>query len=257
MIFAFPYHDPEGQYNKVFKNNLGLLKEIFSKIVVSVSPKTAKLNGSFVEYLKTNGLLVANNSEKSVVGDHFRGALKIALDGSSEDIFYGFIDRVLFILESPKKQFFINDLKKCSKFDMVIFERSNKAWESHPKNYRQMEDIVSRVGKLVIGKYVELNPCAMVFNSKTAQILLDNSICELWEVLGEWVLISLREKLNNKFCYVDWLEWEDPFWENTDPIKLKLLKEKNSEETLKRIKSNLPFLNLFTQERFKSFFPTR
>ena len=62
-----------------------------------------------------------------------------------------------------------------------------------------MEDIVSRVGKLVIGKYVEFNPCAMVFDSKTAQILLDNSICELWEVLGEWVLISLREKLNNKF----------------------------------------------------------
>ena len=78
MILTFPYHDPTGKYNNIFKKNISLLKKIFSYIVVSTTPDTYKKNTEFINYLLTKGIIIFKNKYGSSIGDHFRNALLIA-----------------------------------------------------------------------------------------------------------------------------------------------------------------------------------
>ena len=50
---------------------------------------------------------------------------------------------------------------------------------------------------------------------------------------------------------VDWLAWEDPYWERVDPADLKQAREASREETLKRIRMNVPVLSMLTEDRFR------
>lgn len=258
MIFAFPYHDPSGTYNDIFIRNLPLLKATFNKIVISATPSTFEKNNKFVELLSSKNFTVYKNKVDSNIGDHFRNALKISLKKvkNGELIFYSFIDRVLYILESEYKSKFINDLKTANPKRFVIYERSEKAWNSHPKDYREMEQFINKLLLKLSGVDVEMNFCAISLNKMMVKGLLSESESSDWSITGEWILLALKQSLPLITKKVDWLSWEDPFWEKENGNLLKIKREKSSDETIKRIKTNLPFIELFIDNRFKEVFKT-
>jgi hypothetical protein len=250
MVLTFPYHDPGGMYNDLLRKNIPFLEKFFDVICISVTPQTVSQNPELLEYL-ANHTKIQLNKEESNIGDHFRNALKIAIDNKQNDsIFFGFIDRVIFDLETQWKKKFLNDLAKHKNEQFLLFERSEAAWGTHPNNYREIEQMVSRCFKFLSGMDIELNPCGLILSQESAKKILNESQSQLWDVWGEWILIALKNKLGVKTKKVDWLSWEDPFWEKKEPNKFKVERENSKEETIKRIKSNLPFFSLITEERF-------
>lgn len=254
MILTFPYHDPTGKYNEVFERNIETLTKHFSKILISATPGTLEKNSSFVKILEKNDFVIFNNNKDSTIGDHFRNALKIAVENSKneEKILYSFIDRILYILESNLCDSFLKDIQENKSDEFVIFERSQTAWSTHPQNYQYIENTVSKFFKMISGRLIELNPCAIITNKKIAKTALDQSINQTWAVIGEWILSSIKSGVDITTKKVNWLAWEDPFWEKSDLKNYKIQVEGNREETIKRIKSNLPFMALLVEERFNN-----
>jgi hypothetical protein len=257
MICAFPYHDPEGRYNQVFAVQLDQLRTAFDGICISISPPTVEHNASFVEYLRQQGCHLFHNQPGSVSGDHFRQALRLAVDQAQDEqpIFYGFIDRILFVMETQWKESFLQDLRECQEREFVIFERTPFSWKTHPTNYREIEQMVSRIGQWLYGAFIELTLCGLVLSPRVAKLVVDQSISPAIEVLGEWVLLAIREGIPITAKKVDWVLWEDPFWEGIAPHILKERRERSPEETIKRIKMNVPFMLLMTEERFRNLNP--
>lgn len=250
LILAAPYHDPQGIFNSVFKGYLSELQKYFT-ICLSITPVTQKANSLFIDYLKNQGVKTYFNDPNSSLADHSRNALKLALKEEGEQqIFFGFIDRILFAISHSEKANFLKDLEETRERNCVLFQRSSKAWMTHPGNYREIEQTVSRMMKILTGITLELNPCAYLLNRKTAGMILGQSLVSDWSVWGEWVLLILKNKVEYNALAVDWLEWEDPFWEETDPPRLRQTRENDPKETLKRLQTNLPIANLLLEKRF-------
>lgn len=214
-IFVFPYHDPQKEYNKVFEDNLLLLKDIFSKICISVTPATVDNNAHFLSWLENEGCFVYKNGRDTTIGDHFRNALKIGLEkcqNPSNYFYFGFLDRVLCGLETKLEKAFIKDIKAGYKEDLVIFARSDKAWHTHPKEYYDLEKIITDAGRVFIKKDLDWIWCGALIKENLARIILNKSRINNFAVLAEFITIAYRENKLIRNKAVDWLIWEDPFW---------------------------------------------
>jgi hypothetical protein len=250
MIFSFSYHDPAGKYDQLIKSTIDLLLNTFESICVGATPATVSKNKAMLNFLSEKGCFIFENEENTNIGDHYRNALKIATDfPGRNDIFFGFIDRVLFALNTQYKSDFFNSINQ--KFeDLVLFERSDLAWSTHPDNYRQIEQLTNKLGAFLLGKELELATCGFLIKSDLAIRLLANSTEKTFSAGAEWIILSYLLGITPKTQKVDWLSWEDPFIEGIDPVTLKTQKENDKMEVIKRLEGNLPFTNLFTQKRF-------
>jgi hypothetical protein len=253
MILAFPYHDPEGKCNLVLQRQLGTLGAFFDAICIGATPKTIEGNARFVSELKEQGCLIYENSPNSAIGDHSRTILQVALDHTPghRPIFFGFLDRFLFALETEHRGNFLQDLDRHRAATYMVFERSPRAWSTHPANYAEVERMLSRMGELLYGSYMELSPCAFILNPETAAILLRTSTTDSWAVWAEWLLLAAKHQIPITVERVDWLAWEDPFWEHADADNLKRAQENSHQEVVKRIQMNAPIALLMTEPRFK------
>jgi hypothetical protein len=253
MILAFPYYDPTGKYNESFQRQLPTLKSAFNSICLSVVPPTAKDNADFVRYLEEQGCLMFHNAANLLYGIHSREALRLALEHARphESIFFGFEHRLLFALDTQWQDSFLRDIRTLQSNECVLFERSRAAWETHPTNFREIEQMVSRMCEFMCGQFIDLMPCAFIFSYSTASVILSQSISASTEVWGEWVLLAIKNKIPITRQKVDWLAWKDPYWEHVEPEKLKRMRESSQEETIKRIKMNVPTMLMLTEERFR------
>ncbi len=253
-ILAFPYHDPHGTYNEAFRKQLGDMRQAFGPICVSATPTTIEQNRSFIEELEERGCVVYRNPPGSTLGDHFRQALRSAVHasgGSQRPVYFGFIDRILFAFETQWRDRFLEDLCTCQDRALVTFERTPYAWDTHPTNYREIEQMVSRVGEWLLGTNIEFGLCGLLVSPSTAELLATRSISSSCEVLGEWILLAAQHGIPIAAKRVDWVLWEDPYWEGIDPEVLRRQREQSADETIKRVRMNVPFMSLLAEERFK------
>jgi len=252
MILAFPYFDPIGKFNESFQRQLPTLKSAFDAVCLSIVPPTAQANSKFVHYLESQGCLLAHNAHDTQHGTHSREALRLAGAQNPQSIFFGFQDRILFALETEWRESFLRDLDYFREKEFVLFERSQAAWDTHPANFREIEQMVSRMFEFLHGVFIELMPCAFIFSHRTARVILDQSISASTEVWGEWLLLAMQNKIPTVRQSVDWLAWKDPHWEHVTPAELKHIRETSPAETIKRINMNVPSMLMLTEERFRS-----
>ena len=251
MILTFPYHDPDGRYNQTFQRQLANLKSEFDAICVSAVAPTLENNAVFVQYLVDQGCVVFNNAPNTPIGDHSREALRLALSHrqAQRPIFFGFLDRILYAMETNWRTSFVQDLNAYRASDFVVFERSAAAWNTHPSNYREIEGMVSRMFQLLCGRFIELMPCALILNSSMAEAVLSQSTSPSYEVWAEWILLAIKSGIPVTTSQVDWLEYQHPYWERIEPDLRKQERETSGEETLKRIRMNMPVALLLTEDR--------
>jgi hypothetical protein len=253
VILTFPYHDPSGTYNEVFRRQLPALQDAFSTLCISATALTAEQNGTFVDQLEQAGCLVTRHEPGSALGEHFCEALRLAVRASRADsgVYFGFIDRILYAFESEWKSPFLADLEACQELPLVTFERTHYAWSTHPDNYREVEQMVSRLGVWLLGTNVEFGLCGLALQTQTAATLLAHSTSPSMEILGEWMLLAAKHGIPIAAKQVDWVLWEDPYWEGVPHGQLKAEREQSAEETIRRIRMNVPFMLLLTEERFR------
>ncbi|MFH1551518.1 MAG: hypothetical protein ABIC36_01400 [bacterium] len=214
-IFVFPYHDPKGEYNKIFKKNLGLLKDIFSGVCVSATLATVNNNADFLSFLRDEGCVVHKNNNGSMIGDHFRNALNVGLKKYNIQpayFYFGFIDRVLFDLETKFKDKFIEDIKTEYKEDFIIFSRSKEAWQTHPKDYCDLEKIIADAGRIFTDKILDWIWCGALIKKDLAELIVKDSKLNDFAVLAEFIMIARKNDKTIESKDADWLAWEEPFW---------------------------------------------
>jgi len=253
MILTFPYYDPGGKHNKAFQRQLETLKSTFDAVCVSAIPPTSEDNAEFVQWLEEQGCIVFYNASNTPFGDHSRAALRLATEQaqSQQPIFFGFLGRILFALETEWRTSFLQDIKAHQVSEFLIFERSRAAWDTHPSNYREIEQMVSRMFEFLCGKFIELMPCALILSCSVANTVLSQSISPSYEVWAEWTLLAMKNSVPTTTKKVDWLAYQHPYWEQIEPDILKLEREASREETIKRIKMNMPVAFLMVEDRFK------
>ena len=122
-----------------------------------------------------------------------------------------YIDRVAFALQSEYRAAFVADLQALTLNDTpIIFQRSERAWGTHPANYRAVEGMVSTVGELLFGRSLDFAWCHLALQAKRLMEIVpqvkirDNGISFVAEIV-----LALRHDVQTK--EVDWLAWEDPF----------------------------------------------
>jgi hypothetical protein len=126
----------------------------------------------------------------------------------------------------------------------LIFTRSEAAWKTHPANYWELEQMMTRVGEMLFHQSLDFAWCHLVVQAGQLQQILPPP--NHWD-LSMMAELVLRLKDNIQTRAVDWLAWEDPFIYGVEPEQLKQEREQSLAEVRKRLAYVVPMLQRLTQ----------
>jgi hypothetical protein len=241
-VVVFPLHDPEGEIFPHLEAILPALKQMFALAYVNVTSITEKANPEWIHNLEQDGFFkFSRTSPEALVGDQFVHLYRETVLATPPDqvLHLCFIDRLAFILQSSHKCQFIEDIETIDGDTSTLFSRSSWAWETHPSNYRDTEQFVTRVGEMLFGKTLDFAWCHLAIRSSQLGEIIDQVSNHDLSVLAELVIV-IRDKVVMRD--VDWLEWEDPFLMHRDLQELKWEHEVSIQETQKRLSYTIPMV---------------
>src|SRR5258707_10651773 len=145
-----PMNDLSGLMFLHLKRILPVLKTFFAQAIVSVSASTQIAQPNFVAWLKADDFFqVIQHDMDLPVGDDFWALYKyVATVCHADQIAHlCFIDRIAFALQSDFRERFIADIQGVTWAQTpLLFQRSTLAWQTHPRNYREIELLLTYVG---------------------------------------------------------------------------------------------------------------
>jgi hypothetical protein len=181
------------------------------------------------------------------IGEHFTYLYQRTADTARPDqiIHLCYLDRLSFALEGQYKESFLTDVDSILGSDVpLIFQRSQRAWETHPQNYRDLEGMVTIVGRHLFGKELDYAWCHIVVRAGQLREVMPLVKNPDLSVVAE-MIFYLQDKIQTRD--VDWLAWEDPFILSRDTTELKRERENSLDETKKRLKYVLPMIDTLTK----------
>ena len=244
---AFPYNDPDGTMLPHLQAILSDLKNHFDHAYISAHPSTLELlqQGDLILLDDFFTIYPVDNNKR--IGEHFAYLYQHASKDAhpKQALHLCYPDRVAFALEGEYRSSFLADIDSLTDDDLpLIFHRSELAWSTHPQNYRQLEGIVTTVGKNLFDKELDYGWCHIVVQAKQLREIMPLVKNPDLSMVAEMVFY-LQENIHTRD--VDWLAWEDPFILNRDVDELKREREKSLDETNKRLKYVLPMLEILTR----------
>ncbi len=244
-VAVFNLHDPAGKLIPHLQPIHIYLRDLFSAVFVSVTPVTNQLNPDEIAALEADPLFqVLKHQQELAVGEDFFMLYTYA----AERCFPGqimhlcFVDRLIFALQDKYRVEFsadIQDLK--SETTPLLFQRSPAAWQSHPKNYRLLEQMVMQVSRLLFSVSLEFAWCHLAIKAERLRALLPHVKRRDLTFFAE-LLVPLIDEVSTQ--EVNWLAWEDPLFSRMGAQELKSVRESDVNETRKRLAYVLPMIEL-------------
>jgi len=143
-------------------------------------------------------------------------------------------------LEGSYHDSFLADIDSLTASDVpLIFQRSQTAWKTHPQNYRELEGIVTTVGRNLFGHELDYAWCHIVVTAAQLGEIMPRVKNPDLSMVAE-MIFYLQDKIQTRD--VDWLAWEDPFILERDTAELKYERENSLEETYKRLSYAMPMI---------------
>jgi len=223
------------------------LKDHFDHAYVCSPPST-------LELLQQNGLILTDDfftvypvDGNKLIGERFAYLYQRATEDAQPDqiLHLCYLDRMSFALEGQYRKLFLADVDSFTADDLpLIFQRSQYAWETHPQNYRQLEGIVTAVGKNLFGRELDYGWCHIIVQAKQLREIMPLVKNPDLSMVAE-MIFYMQEDIKTRD--VDWLAWEDPFILGRDADELKREREQSLNETNKRLKYVLPMLETLTR----------
>lgn len=245
---VMPMNDPRGVVFPHLKAVTPTLKSLFARAFVSTSPATRKAQYDHFEWLENEGFYEVLCHETDLpVGDDFLALYQKAATSCHPDeiLHLCFPDRIAFALQTEHRESFIDDVRKLQKQQTpMIFQRSERAWETHPANYRDIEQMITMTGEHLFRKSLDFAWCHLAARAGLLAEVLPGVKSHDLTIEAEIVLL-LGDKIQNKT--VDWLAWEDPFIFSRDAQELKREREQSQQETRKRLSYAVPMLQFLYQ----------
>ena len=244
---AFPFSDPDGKMFDHLQTILPSLKEHFEHAYISPPLSTWKHVDNMQHLQADDFFTIFRVDHELKIGAHFAHLYQRAADAApaQQILHLCYLDRLAFALEGDCRSSFLKDIDSLSVGDMpLIFQRSQDAWESHPQNYRELEGIVTVVGRNLFGRELDYAWCHLVVCAGQLREIMPFVKNQDLSMVAE-MIFYLQENIQTRD--VDWLAWEDPFVLSRDPIQLKQERENSLEETRKRLSYVLPMIDTLTR----------
>jgi len=244
-------NDPKGILFPHLETITPRLKELFDAAFLSIRPATRRQQSRYYEWLLSDNFfhLYELETDITMVGDDFLPLYTYAAASvpPSQIVHLCFIDRVAYALQSQYQGQFQADMQKLRATETpLIYQRSTVAWETHPQNYRELEQMVTRVGEFLFGKSLDFAWCHLAIQAGRLKEILPHIQARDFSFEAEMVL-QLKDEIQTK--EVDWLSWEDPFIEKRDTQALKSMREASLAETNKRLSYVVPMLQLLRESQ--------
>jgi hypothetical protein len=244
---AFPFNDPSGSMFPHLQAILPDLKEHFEHAYISPPPATQKHVENIRQLQADDFFTVFLVDRELQIGEDFHDLYQRAADMSRPDqiIHLAYLDRMAFALEGEYREAFLKEIDSLTIENVpVIFQRSDLAWTTHPKNYRQLEGIVTVVGYNLFGRELDYAWCHTAVQAGQLREVMPKVKNPDLSMVAE-MIFYMQDGIHTRD--VDWLAWEDPFIFSRDPAELKHERENSLEETNKRLRYVLPMIETLTR----------
>lgn len=247
-VLAFPFHDPNGTMFPHLQDILPDLKSNFGRAYLTITNPTADCQTGNVTKLQADDFFkIYPIASELPVGKHFSYLYsQAALAAQPDEIMHlCYIDRLSFALETNYRDQFLADVNVLRPSDLpLIFHRSPQAWATHPKNYFELESLVTRIGENLFGQTLDFGWCHLVVRAGQLREIMSKIAHSGLSMVAEMILL-LQPEIKTRD--VDWLSWEDPFILGRDSAELKLERENSAEEIQKRLSYVLPMVDVLTK----------
>jgi hypothetical protein len=244
---AFPFNDPDGTMFHHLQIILPDLKAHFERAYIA-PPLSTLEHQEHIEHLQADDFFTIFPVDREMqIGEHFAYLYQRAAETADPKriIHLCYLDRMAFALEDKYRISFLEDIDSLSTNDVpMIFQRSQLAWETHPRNYRELEGMVTTVGKNLFGKELDYGWCHIAVQARQLRELMPLVRNPDLSMVAE-MIFYMQEDI--KTCDVDWLSWEDPFILARDAAELKRERENSLAETNKRLRYVLPMIETLTR----------
>jgi hypothetical protein len=244
---AFPFNDPDGTMFHHLQVILPDLKQHFERAYLC-PPLSTWNHVDHIQRLQADDFFTLFPPEREMqMGEHFAYLYQRAAEAAPPDqiIHLCYLDRLAFALEGEFRDAFLRDIDALS-LDAVplIFQRSQRAWETHPRNYRELEGSVTTVGRNLFGKDLDYAWCHIAVRAEELREIMSRVKNPDLSMVAE-MIFYLQKDIQT--CDVDWLAWEDPFVLSRDPVELKQERENSLAETNKRLSYVMPMIETLTR----------
>ncbi len=253
---VFPLHDPDGSMFPRLQDITPILQQNFRDAYVLVTSETREKWPENIRWLSKNPFFRLTVSKPPLsVGEQFNLLYKQAALGAppEQQLHLCYLDRLAFAIQTGYQSQFLTDIRaSAGETAPLIFQRSEKAWETHPRNYFEVEGFITRIGRSLFGKTLDYAWCHLGVRAQTLGEIMPFVKSPAMSMVGEMVLL-LQDSIKTK--EVDWLAWEDPFILSCDPSDLKKERENSPAETRKRLAYALPIIENLVQYSLKKDLP--
>lgn len=250
-VIVIPLHDPQGQVLPHLHRLTPALQRVFAAAFASVTHETQEQQEAWVERLEDTGFYqLAVQRPEAPLGERFRALYAGAAERYTGDrsLHLCFPDRVAFALSGAYRERYLQDVRASAGCPLpLLYQRSPAAWQTHPRNYRQVEAMATRAGALLLGRSLDWTWCHLVLCAGHLRAVLPALAEQEISVLGELLLALLRSGYEVHTRSVDWLAWEDPFILGRPADELRREREGSVAETTKRLAYVIPTLELLSR----------
>jgi hypothetical protein len=244
---AFPFNDPDGSMFHHLQAILPDLKTHFERAYVC-PPLSTRKHVDHMQKLQADDFFTIFPVDREMqIGEHFAYLYQRAAETAPPEqiLHLCFLDRMAFAIENEYRDLFLQDIDSLSIGDVpLIFQRSQKAWESHPQNYRDLEGMVTIVGRHLFGGELDYAWCHIAVSAGKLREIMPLVKNPDLSMVAE-MIFYLQPNVHTRA--VDWLAWEDPFILSRDAVELKRERETSQEETTKRLKYVIPMMDTLTR----------
>jgi hypothetical protein len=252
---AFPFTDPNRTMFHHLQAILPDLKRHFE--CAYICPPTSTWQPvDHIQQLQADDFFTIFPIDREMqIGEHFAYLYQRAAETAPSEqlIHLCFLDRLAFALEGNYRDVFLAEVDSLSDNDVpLIFQRSQTAWETHPQNYRELEGIVTTVGRNLFGRELDYAWCHIVVRAGQLHKIMPLVKNPDLSMVAE-MIFYLQDNIRTRD--VDWLTWEDPFILRREAVELKRERENSLEETHKRLSYVIPMietLKRFSQTKTKN-----
>jgi hypothetical protein len=250
-VIVIPLHDPQGHVLPHLHRVTPMLQRAFAAAFASLTHETQVQQGVWIERLEETGFYhLAVQRPDASLGERFRALYAGAAErcGGYRTLHLCFPDRVAFALSGAYRERYLQDVRASGGGPLpLLYQRSPAAWQTHPRNYRQVEAMATRAGTLLLGRSLDWTWCHLVLRAGQLRAVLPALAEQEISVLGELLLALLRDGYEVHARDVDWLAWEDPFILGRPADVLRREREDSVAETIKRLAYVIPTLELLSR----------
>lgn len=240
-------HDPDGVMFPHLRAVTVPLKAIFGRGFVSITQLTREAQEAHTRWLDDEPFYqVCPTPVRAPIGVQFRALYKCAAASCAPEqvLHLCFPDRVAYALRTDHRDQFIADVHAAEGATPLLYQRSDAAWRTHPRNYREIEGCATRVGELMLKRRLDLAWCHLALRARQLAEALPYVRNSDPSMLAE-VLLELDGEVHTRD--VDWLAWEDPFILGVDAGALRAERENSAAEAGKRLAYVISILRLLAE----------